>query len=93
MESIEVLWSKLTPGAIIVLDDYAFTGYETPHRAWDDFAKSCNLMILTVPTGQGLLINTSFFHIKIGPKRPLTGRLCGRCMLSRHIGNSRKPPT
>lgn len=56
MATIEVLWSKLTPGAIVILDDYAFTGYESQHRAWDSFAQSRNLMILTVPTGQGLLI-------------------------------------
>ena len=56
MDTIEVLWSKLTPGAIVILDDYAFTGYESQHHAWDKFAQTRNLMILTVPTGQGLLI-------------------------------------
>ncbi|UWZ86378.1 TylF/MycF family methyltransferase [Occallatibacter riparius] len=54
--SIERLWPKLSPGAIVVLDDYAFTDYETQHRAWNDFAASKNRMILTVPTGQGILI-------------------------------------
>ena len=60
MDTIEVLWSKVTPGAIIILDDYAFTGYETQHRAWDNFAQSRNLMILTIPTGQGLLIKPPY---------------------------------
>jgi O-methyltransferase len=56
MATIESLWPKLAPGAIVVLDDYAFTGYESQHHAWNDFAESRGLMILTVPTGQGILI-------------------------------------
>jgi O-methyltransferase len=54
--TIERLWSKLSPGAIVVLDDYAFTGYESQFRAWNEFAQSTDQMILTVPTGQGILI-------------------------------------
>jgi O-methyltransferase len=56
MATIEHLWSKMSPGAIVILDDYAFIGYESQHRAWDSFAESHNSMILTVPTGQGILI-------------------------------------
>jgi len=56
MATIELLWSKLSPGAIVILDDYAFTGFESQYRAWNDFAGSQNVMILTVPTGQGILI-------------------------------------
>ena len=54
--TIERLWPKLSPGAIIILDDYAFQGYESQHKAWNNFAQSMNLMILTIPTGQGILI-------------------------------------
>jgi O-methyltransferase len=57
--TIERLWPKLSPGAIVILDDYAFTGYETQHRAWNDFAASKNQMILTIPTGQGILIKAA----------------------------------
>lgn len=56
MATIEILWSKMSPGAIVVLDDYAFIGYESQYRAWNSFAESRGLMILTVPTGQGILI-------------------------------------
>jgi len=58
MATIERLWPKLSPGAIVVLDDYAFTGYESQFHAWNDFARSKGKMILTVPTGQGILINS-----------------------------------
>jgi len=56
MTSIEQLWPRLSPGAIVVLDDYAFTGYEPQHEAWDQFARAHGQMVLTIPTGQGLLI-------------------------------------
>lgn len=56
MATIERLWPKLSPGAIVVLDDYAFTGYEVQHERWDEFARKQGLMVLTVPTGQGILM-------------------------------------
>ncbi len=54
--TIECLWPKLSPGAIVVIDDYAFTGYEPQFRAWNEFAQTRNQIVLTVPTGQGVLI-------------------------------------
>ncbi len=54
--TFEHLWPKLSPGAIVVIDDYAFSGYEAQFRAWNDFANSKNQMVLTIPTGQGILI-------------------------------------
>jgi O-methyltransferase len=54
--TIERLWHRLSPGAIVVLDDFAFSGYEAQFRAWSEFAKNKKQMILTVPTGQGILI-------------------------------------
>ena len=57
--TIERLWQKLSRGAIVVIDDYAFTGYEAQFRAWNAFAQKQSSMILTVPTGQGILIKAS----------------------------------
>ena len=56
MAVMERLWPKLTPGAIVVIDDYAFVGHEIQFQAWNEFARDKGQMILTVPTGQGLLI-------------------------------------
>jgi O-methyltransferase len=56
MATIEHLWPKLSPGAVVVIDDYAFTGYEPQFHAWNDFARSKGQMVLTIPTGQGILI-------------------------------------
>jgi len=56
---IETLWKQLVPGAIVVIDDYAFKGFEPQYAVWNDFAKSKNLMVATLPTGQGLLIKAN----------------------------------
>ena len=55
-KAIEHFWPKLSPGALVVLDDYAWKDYEEQMGAMDEFAKSVSVEILTLPTGQGLLI-------------------------------------
>lgn len=53
---IEILWPKLSSGAFVVIDDYAFKGSEDQQKMWDAFAGGHGRMVLTLPTGQGLLI-------------------------------------
>jgi O-methyltransferase len=55
-DAIEFFWPKLSTGAVVVLDDYAFGGYEAQHEAMDEFAAKVGVGILTLPTGQGLII-------------------------------------
>jgi O-methyltransferase len=50
------LWPRLTPGAIVVLDDYGWMDHIQQKHAWDAFAAELDLKILAMPTGQGLLI-------------------------------------
>lgn len=54
--AIEHLWPKLVAGAIIVLDDYACRGYEAQYEMWNRFALDVGHTIMSLPTGQGLLI-------------------------------------
>jgi hypothetical protein len=54
--AIEYFWPRLVPGGIVVLDDYAWLGYEEQKAAMDDFAASVAVEILTLPTGQGVLL-------------------------------------
>lgn len=53
---IKLLWEKMVPGAMVVIDDYAFVGHEPQYEIWNDFAAGHNRRILTLPTGQGLLM-------------------------------------
>ena len=59
-DALEYLWEKLTPGAIILSDDYGHSsanhGYYEQKKAFDRFAKSKKLEVLYLPTGHGMLI-------------------------------------
>lgn len=54
--ALEYLWPRLVPGAFVLLDDYAYHGYEAQKQAMDVFAASRGVAIASLPTGQGLLI-------------------------------------
>jgi hypothetical protein len=54
--AFNALWDRLAPGAFILLDDYAFFGYESQKGPMDVAAAAKGIKILSVPTGQGLLI-------------------------------------
>jgi len=49
-------WDKLTTGAAMLLDDYGWEQHIVQKRAFDEFAKSKNVSILSLPTGQGLIL-------------------------------------
>ena len=54
--AIEHFWPWLAPGAVVLLDDYAYFGFEAQKAAMDAFAQRQRVPILALPTGQGLLI-------------------------------------
>ncbi len=56
MAVINAIWDKITPGGLIVLDDYGFAGHEEQNAAWNAFVDTKNRHIMTIPTGQGLIM-------------------------------------
>lgn len=54
--AIEHFWPRLVPGALVLLDDYAYFGFEAQKAAMDAFARGHRVAILSLPTGQGLLL-------------------------------------
>ena len=56
IEAAGFFWDKLVPGGMILLDDYAYSGYEEQNRAFNSFAAERNTQILSLPTGQGLIL-------------------------------------
>jgi O-methyltransferase len=54
--AVEFFWPKLVPGGVVILDDYAWKGHEEQKRAMDEFATSQEVSVLTLPTGQGMMI-------------------------------------
>jgi hypothetical protein len=49
-------WPNLVAGGIIVLDDYGFSAHHLQKEAFDQLAREWNVEILSLPTGQGLII-------------------------------------
>jgi len=54
--AVRFFWDRLVPGAFVLLDDYAYRGYRSQKIAMDDFAREKEVNVLSLPTGQGLLI-------------------------------------
>jgi len=52
----EYFWDKIVPGGVILLDDYGFPQHIQQKEAFDRFAEKRNHEILTLPTGQGVII-------------------------------------
>ena len=57
VEAIKFFWNKIINYGIILLNDYAYgEEFSEQKRSWDEFIKDKNHEILTLPTGQGLII-------------------------------------
>ena len=54
--AIEYFWEKLVPGAFVLLDDYGCFSHEVQKREMDAFAAKKGARILSLPTGQGVLM-------------------------------------
>lgn len=49
-------WPKMAPGAVVLLDDYGWQGHEEQHAAFDALARELGFAILSLPTGQGVIL-------------------------------------
>ena len=54
--ALEHFWPKLARGAFVVLDDYGWETCRLQREAADAFAASVGVEILTLPTGQGMVV-------------------------------------
>jgi hypothetical protein len=52
----EFFWEKLVSGGVMLLDDYGWAGHILQKRAFDRFAAERTVPILSLPTGQGVII-------------------------------------
>ena len=54
--ALELLFDRVTPGGMIVLDDYGWHGHWTRKLAADAYMLERGLRVLELPTGQGLVV-------------------------------------
>jgi len=57
VEALNFFWDRMVSGGIIILDDYGFANRHNEQKeAHDAFAKSKGVLVLTLPTCQGMII-------------------------------------
>ncbi len=54
--AIEFFWDRLVQGAVVLLDDYGWATHTAQRAAFDHFAGEHGVTILSLPTGQGVII-------------------------------------
>jgi hypothetical protein len=54
--ALQFFWSRLSPGAIVLLDDYTYFGHDSQTEAIDSLAGLLGFKTLALPTGQGLIL-------------------------------------
>jgi Macrocin-O-methyltransferase (TylF) len=53
---LRTLWGRIPRGGVVLLDDYAYAGYESQYKAMNDLSREIGFDILTTATGQGIII-------------------------------------
>jgi hypothetical protein len=56
IEACERLWPHLTPGGVMIFDDYGWVGFEDTKRAVDEFVADKPGVLLLMPTAQALFL-------------------------------------
>ncbi|OCP34436.1 hypothetical protein BC360_30130 [Ensifer sp. LC163] len=54
--ALDALFDRVTPGGIVLFDDYGATGFQKQKAAEDEWMERRGQVILELPTGQGLVV-------------------------------------
>ncbi len=54
--AVTYFWDRIVPGGVVLLDDYGFRSLEPQKRGIDAFAAERCVEVLSLPTGQGLIL-------------------------------------
>ena len=58
-QSLEALYPQVVPNGVILLDDYCGRGREVQHQAINALARKLQFDVVSLPTGQGLILKCS----------------------------------
>lgn len=56
VKALDFFWPRISPGGVVVLDDYGFPRRTEQKKAMDACAQRLDTEIILMPTGQGLII-------------------------------------
>jgi Macrocin-O-methyltransferase (TylF) len=54
--AMHYFWDRISTGGVVLLDDYAYFGYECQREAMDATGRQLGFQVLSLPTGQGLIV-------------------------------------
>ncbi len=54
--ALEFFWPRLSPGGVVLFDDYTYFGHNSQTEEIDAAARNLGIRILALPTGQGLIV-------------------------------------
>jgi hypothetical protein len=54
--ALEFFWTRLSPGAVVLFDDYGYFGHDSQRDALNAAARAREAEVLSLPTGQGMII-------------------------------------
>jgi hypothetical protein len=57
--ALEFFWDRMPTGAVVLFDDYAYYGHDCQRHAIDAVARVLGAEILSLPTGQGVIMRGS----------------------------------
>lgn len=55
-QCLKILWDKILPGGVVLIDDYAYSGFEYTYKLFNELAKELGVSILTTASGQGIIV-------------------------------------
>jgi len=54
--ALEFFWSRISPGGIVLLDDYTYFGHDSQREAIDSVSTHLGFKVLALPSGQGIIL-------------------------------------
>ena len=54
--ALKIFWKNISPGGIIILDDFAYIGRERQSYYISKLSRKLGFNILIVPSGQGIVV-------------------------------------
>lgn len=64
--SLDFFWDRLLPGGVVLLDDFAWPGYEETRYQVEQWCSARSQDILHLPTGQALLLKSYVHETNLG---------------------------
>lgn len=56
IECLDLLWNHIMPSGIILIDDFAYNGYEYTHKLFTEFCRQKDISIMSTAYGPGIII-------------------------------------